>query len=83
MKEKNTVGSSKGYLERVIASYKSVKIDAIRKYFMSSVKFMNLYLDGETGFTVNQKMAELRKCHRRPIDLKVDHSKKTYERERI
>ena len=42
MKERNIVGNSKGYIERIVSSYKSVKIEAIRKYFMSSVKYMNL-----------------------------------------
>ena len=74
MKERNIVGNSKGYIERIVSSYKSVKIEAIRKYFMSSVKYMNLYIDGETGFTVNKKMTEMRKSHRRPADLVIDHS---------
>ena len=83
MKEHNIVGTSKGYLERVLNSYKSVQIRSIRKYFLSSLKFMNLYLDGETGFTVNKRMADLRKCHRRPVELEVDHSQKAYNRDRI
>ena len=60
MKEKTIFGNSKGYIERIISFYKSVKIEVIRNYFMSSDDYMNLNIDGETWFTVNKLMAEMK-----------------------
>ena len=67
MKERNVLGSSKGYIDRVVESYSSVTITNVRKYFLSTLKFCRLYQEGETGYTVNKKMQEMRKakrCHR-------------------
>ena len=86
MKENNVLGSSKGYIGRIIDSYSSVTVSNVRKYFLSTLKFCRLYLDGETGYTVNKKMQELRKIkryHRGAVLLEVDHSKKVYSRERF
>ena len=83
MKTHNIVGSSKGYVERVVSSYSTVTLEKVRKYFLSSEKFVQLYLDGETGNTVNQKMAEMRKSHRGPAVFEVDHSLKAYNRNRL
>ena len=83
MKKHNIVGSSTGYVERVLDSYSTVTPDKVRKYFLSSLKFVNLYLEGETGYTVNKKMAEIRKSHRGPAQFEVDHSKKSYNRQRM
>ena len=85
MKERNVLGSSKGYVERVVDSYAAVTINNARKYFLSTLKFMRLYQEGETGYTVNKKMEQMRKakkCHRGAVVLKVDHSKKDYPRDR-
>ena len=83
MKKHNIVGSSKGYVDRVLDSYSTVTPDKVRKYFLSSLKFVNLYLEGETGYTVNKKMAEIRKSHRGAAQFEVDHSKKSYNRHRM
>ena len=83
MKTHNIVGSSRGYVERVVSSYSTVTLDKVRKYFLSSAKFVQLYLDGETGNTVNQKMAEIRKSHRGAAVFEVDHSLKAYNRNRL
>ena len=83
MKKHNIVGSSKGYVDRVLDSYSTVTPDKVRKYFLSSLKFVNLYLKGETGYTVNKKMAEIRKSHRGAAQFEVDHSKKSYNRHRM
>ena len=83
MKTHNVIGSSKGYVDRVVTSYTSVTPDKVRKYFLSSYKFLNLYLEGETGYTVNKRMAELRKSHRGAALFEVDHTKKAYNRERL
>jgi hypothetical protein len=53
MKTHNIVGSSKGYVDRVDASYSTVTVERVRKYFMSALKFVKLYMEGETGFTIN------------------------------
>ena len=42
-------------------------------------------MEGETGYTVNKKMEELRKkkkCHRGAVMLEIDYSKKVYNRDR-
>ena len=83
MKKHNIVGSSKGYVDRVLDSYSTVTPDKVRKYFLSSLKFVNLYLEGETGYTVNKKMAEIRKSHSGAAQFEVDHSKKSYNRHRM
>ena len=85
MKERNILGSSRGYLDRIIQSYSAVTVTNVRKYFLSTLKFSRLYLSGETGHTVNKVMEQLRKtkkCHRGAIMLEVDHGKKSYDRER-
>ena len=85
MKEKNVLGSSKGYIQRVLDSYSAVTINNARKYFLSTLKFVRLYQEGETGYTVNKKMEQMRKakkCHRGAVVLEVDHSKKAYNRDR-
>ena len=64
MKEHNILGSSRGYLERVVASYEAVKVHMVRKYFLSTLKFAKLYMERETAYTVNTRMKELRKGHR-------------------
>ena len=79
----NIVGSSKGYVDRVVASYSTVTVERVRKYFMNALKFVKLYMEGETGFTINQRMAEIRKSHRGAATFQVDHSKKAYQRIRL
>ena len=86
MKERNVLGSSKGYIDRVVESYSSVTITNVRKYFLSTLKFCRLYQEGETGYTVNKKMQEMRKvkrCHRGAMMFEIDHSKKAYNRDRV
>ena len=83
MRKHNIVGTSRGYVDRILASYSSVTPDKVRKYFLSSQKFVSLYLEGETGYTVNKRMAEIRKSHRGAAQFEVDHSKKTYNRYRF
>ena len=86
MKERNVEGSSRDYISRVVSSYGSVSLQMVRKYFLSTLKFCHLYMAGESGFTVNKKMEELRKqkkCHRGAVELEVDHSKKVYMRNRL
>ena len=85
MKEKNVLSSSKGYVARVVQSYEAVKVEQVRKYFLSTLKFAKFYLEGETAFTVKNKMDELRKTHRGhrgAAEFEVDHSKKGYNRYR-
>ena len=85
MKEHNVLGCSKGYIDRVVESYGAVKIEMVQKYFLSTLKFARLYMEGETGYTVNTKMKELRKLHkghRGAAEFTVDHSKKSYNRDR-
>ena len=79
------LGSSKGYIQRVVDSYTAVTINNARKYFLSTLKFMRLYKEGETGYTVNKKMEQIRKTkkrHRGAVVLDVDQSKKGYNRDR-
>ena len=86
MKERNVEGSSRGYMERVISSYSAVTPLDVRKFFLSTLKFCGLYMQGETGLTVNRKMQELRKikkCHRGAARLDSDTSKKVYSRQRL
>lgn len=86
MKERNVLGTSRGYVERVVSSYTAVTAEDVRKYFLSTLKFCRFYTEGETGFTVNKRMQELRKakkCHRGPAQLEVDHTKKLYSRDRF
>ena len=85
MRETNIIGCSRGYLARVVASYSTLTPEKVRKYFLSTLKFCNFYLEGENGFTVNKRMAELRKVkrgHRGAALMDVDHSKKAYPRNR-
>jgi hypothetical protein len=86
MKENNVLSCSKGYIDRVVKSYEAVKLLNVQKYFLSTLKYARLYLEGETGFTVNDKMKELRKVHkghRGAAQFTVDHSKKAYNRDRL
>ena len=83
MKKHNIVGTARGYLDRILASYSSVTPEKVRKYFLSSYKFVKLYQEGETGYTVNKRMAEIRKSHRGAAQFDVDHSKKVYNRHRL
>ena len=85
MKEHNVLSCSTGYVARVVQSYEAVKVEQVRKYFLSTLSFAKLYLEGETAFTVNTKMNELRKTHkghRGAAEFEVDHSKKNYDRYR-
>ena len=80
------LGSSRGYIERVVKSYEAVKLVSVQKYFLSTLKFARLYMDGETGYTVNDKMKELRKVHkgqRGAAQYTVDYSLKVYNRKRL
>ena len=83
MKTHNVLGCSKGYVNRVVTSYSTVTVEKVRKYHMNALKFVKLYLEGETGYTVNKRMAEIRKSHRGAATFEVDHSKKAYERMRM
>ena len=83
MRKHNIVGTSRGFVDRILASYGSVTPEKVRKYFLSSLKFMKLYLEGETGCTVNKKMAKIRKSHRGPAQFDTDHSDKNYNRNRL
>ena len=86
MKEHNILGSSKGYIQRVVDSYSAVTLDKVRKYFLSTLKFCHLYLEGETGYSVNQKMRDLRKmkkCHRGAAEPDAERTKKPYNRDRM
>ena len=86
MKQHNVLGSSKGYIDRIVKSYEAVKMEMEQKYFLSTIKFARLNLEGESGFTINAKMKELRKvktCHRGATEFTIDHSKKNYNRNRL
>ena len=83
MKTHNIIGSSRGFVDRVVSSYSSVTVEKVRKYYVSAMKFIKLYLEGETGLTVNKRMAELRKSHRGAAMFDVDHSAKAYPRMRF
>ena len=74
MKVHNVVGTSKGYVQRVVNSYSAVTLVQVRKYFLSALKFMMLYLEGETGYTVNKRMEEIRKSNRGARMFEVDHN---------
>ena len=55
----------------------------MRKYFLSVLKFMDLYASGETGDTVFRLMAEKRKKHRGgAVYGESGQSKTSYERNR-
>lgn len=45
MKTRNIIGTSKGYVERVLDSDSSVSPEDVQKYFLSTLKFMALYLE--------------------------------------
>lgn len=45
MKTRNIIGSSKGYVERVMDSDSSVTPEDVQKYFLSTLKFMALYME--------------------------------------
>ena len=86
MKEHNILNSSKGYIQRVVDSYSAVTVEKVRKYFLSTLKFCRLYLEGESGYSVNQKMKDLRKlkkCHRGAAEPDAGKTKITYNRNRM
>ena len=86
MKERNVLSSSRGFVDRVINSYKAVRVEQVQKYFLSTLKFARLYLAGETAYTVNKKMDELRKVHKQhrgAAEFDADHSNKKYNRYRF
>ena len=86
MREHNVLSCSKGYIQRVTQSYEEVTLEKVRKYFLNTLKFAKLYMEGETAYTVNHRMKELRKekrCHRGSAEFLVDHSKKVYSRSRL
>ena len=86
MKEHNVLGSSRGYIQRIVDSYSSVTVEKVQKYFLSTLKFCQMYVEGATGFNVNDRMKELRKqkkCHRGPAMPQVDHTLKRYNRNRL
>ena len=86
LKERNVLGSSRGFVERVVASYEAVKVEMVRKYFLSTLKFARLYSEGATAYNVNARYSELRKQkkgHRGAAQFEIDHSKKVYKRDRM
>ena len=86
MRENNVLGSSRGYIDRILKSYDAVTLEKVQKYFLSTLKFAELYLQGETAYTVNERMAALRKIHKSHREgalFTVDHSKKVYNRNRM
>ena len=86
MKERNVLSSSRGFVERVLNSFEAVKVEQVQKYFLSTLKFARLYMDGETAYTVNKKMDDLRKVHKQhrgAAEFDVDHTAKKYNRYRF
>ena len=80
------LGSSSGYIQRIIDSYSTVTVEKVQKYFLSTLKFCQMYVEGATGFNVNDRMRELRKQkkgHRGAAIPVVDHSQKAYPRNRL
>ena len=55
------LGSSRGFVARIAASYEAVKVEMVRKYFLSTLSFARLYMEGADAYTVNPRMTELRK----------------------
>ena len=45
MKTRNIIGSSKGYVERVLDSDSSVTPEKVQKYFLNTLKYMALYTE--------------------------------------
>ena len=45
MKIRNVIGTSKGYVDRVLDSDSSVTPENVQKYFLNTLKFMKLYLE--------------------------------------
>ena len=39
MKEHNVLGSSRGYIDRIVESYTTVTPEKVQKYFLSTLKF--------------------------------------------
>ena len=86
MKEHNILGTGKGYIQRIIDSYSAVTVTKVQKYFLSTLKFCQLYVEGASGFNVNERMKQLRKakkCHRGAAMPQVDHTLKRYNRNRL
>ena len=80
------LGCSRGYVARVAASYEAVKVEMVRKYFLSTLNFARLYQEGANAYIVNERMSELRKVkkgHRGAATFAVDHTKKVYKRDRF
>ena len=85
MKENNVLGSSRGYIQRILDSYSSVTVLKVQKYFLSTLKFCQMYMEGATGYDVNDRLKQIRKekkCHRGAAMPEVDHSLKNYNRNR-
>ena len=57
MKTRNIIGTSKGYVERVLDSDSSVTPEDVQKYFLSTLKFMALYM--EASFVLVVKLLVL------------------------
>ena len=86
MKERNVLSSSRGFVERVVNSFEAVKVEQVQKYFLSTLKFARLYLEGATAYNVNKKYDDLRKVHKQhrgAAEFVVDHNKKNYNRYRF
>ena len=83
MKRRNIIGSSAGYVERVCESYSHVDIYQIRKYFLSVLKFMEIYKTGETGNRVFELMKKQRKKHRGGAEFDPDIHRNVYNRQRL
>ena len=43
MKQRNIIGTSKGYVDRILDSDSSVTPEDVQKYFLSTLKYMKLY----------------------------------------
>ena len=45
MKTRNVIGSSKGYVDRILDSDTSVTPEDVQKYFLTTLKYMKLYVE--------------------------------------
>ena len=72
LKERNIIGNSKGFEKRYEDGLKSIKIEHIRKYFVSADRFAEAYhMDGTTGDNINEvckKLKQTKKRHRGHVD---------------
>ena len=64
-------------------SYSHVDIYQIRKYFLSVLKFMEIYKTGETGNRVFELMKKQRKKHRGGAEFDPDIHRNVYNRQRL